>query len=116
MTGRFLYVKAGCSTCNRAREALRAWGVSFTERDLFRHPLEEGELRELASLVSLTALFSTRSPSARARGLLPEALSEAELLAEMLAEPRLIRRPLLRVGQRLVIGGAPAEMREALGG
>lgn len=115
MTGRFLYVKAGCSTCNRARDALRGWGVAFTERDLFRHPLEEPELRELAALASLRDLFSDRSPSVRARGLLPDELSEAAMLAEMLAEPRLIRRPLLRVGTRLVIGLDPAAMREALG-
>lgn len=115
MTGRFLYVKSGCSTCNRARDLLRAWGVAFTERDLFRHPLEEHELRELAEVASLRALFSDRSPSVKARGLVPDSLDPAAMMAEMLAEPRLIRRPLLRLGSRLVIGCDPAAMKEALG-
>ncbi|MEB3329218.1 MAG: ArsC/Spx/MgsR family protein [Candidatus Sericytochromatia bacterium] len=109
-----LYIKAGCTTCNRAREVLRGHGVPFTERDIFRHPLLGDELRALAGLSSLRALFSARSPSVRALGLDPDALAEPALLEAMLAEPRLIRRPLVVIGERLVIGCDAAAILAAL--
>ncbi|MEB3222393.1 MAG: ArsC/Spx/MgsR family protein [Candidatus Sericytochromatia bacterium] len=109
-----LYVKAGCTTCNKAREVLRGHGVAFTERDVFRHPLDADELLALAALRTLRALFSDRSPSARALGLDPDALPASELIGVMLQEPRLIRRPLVRIGDRLVIGCDAAAIAEAL--
>jgi Spx/MgsR family transcriptional regulator len=111
-----LYVKAGCTTCNRAREVLRGHGVPFTERDIFRHPFDADELRALASLRTLRALFSERSPSVRLLGLQPDGLGEPALLEAMLGEPRLIRRPLVRIGERLVIGFDAKAIAEALRG
>ena len=44
-----------------------------------------------------------------------ESLSEDDLLRLMLKEPRLIRRPLIAVGGRLIVGGDKGAMREAFG-
>ncbi|MGI8554240.1 MAG: arsenate reductase family protein, partial [Dehalococcoidia bacterium] len=53
---------------------------------------------------SPSELFSGKSPQARARNLRPGEVPDGSLLELMAAEPRLIRRPLVRIGSELVIG------------
>jgi arsenate reductase-like glutaredoxin family protein len=73
-------------------------------RDLFKRPLAPEEVRELAELAPIRELFSWKSPTARQRGLKPDDLTDDELVALMIEEPRLIRRPVTRLGDRLIIG------------
>ncbi len=60
--------------------------------------------------------FSWKSPSVKALGLAGKRLSEDEMLARMLKEPRLIRRPIIVVGDRVLFGFRPADVQAALGG
>lgn len=99
-----LYTKSGCTSCQKARQFLLAHGIHFAERDIFKHPLDERELRALAAQKPLAELFSHRSPSVKALGLADRQLSEEEMLRYMLEEPRLIRRPLLRKDDEVVVG------------
>ncbi len=78
--------------------------MPFEARDIFKAPLTEAELRDLARLAPVEQLFSWKSPTARQRGLTPGAVSEAELIRLMATEPRLIRRPLVLAGDRLIVG------------
>ena len=55
----------------------------------------------------LGEIFSRRSPSLKAMGLADKELSEPEMLQLMLKEPRLVRRPLVRIGERLLVGANP---------
>lgn len=79
-------------------------GLVLEERDFFKEPFTEAEIRGLAGTGSLSELFARRSPSLKQMGLAGQELSEQEMLQLMLKEPRLIRRPLVRVGDRLLIG------------
>ncbi len=79
-------------------------GIAFEARDIFRTPLTPAEIRALVRRRSVGELFSWRSPTARSRGLQPGALDDDALVALMAAEPRLVRRPLVLAGDRLVIG------------
>ncbi|MDB5099901.1 MAG: hypothetical protein JWM80_4322 [Cyanobacteria bacterium RYN_339] len=116
-----LYTKSGCTSCQKARQFLLARGVHFAERDIFKHPLDERELRALAAQKPLAELFSHRSPSVKALGLADKALTDDEMLRYMLQEPRLIRRPLLRGEDEVVVGfdearlGALASLQSAHG-
>ena len=49
-------------------------------------------------------------------GLDPDSLNDDELVRLMLQEPRLIRRPLTEIGDRLVAGGSEKELGAALEG
>jgi Spx/MgsR family transcriptional regulator len=109
-----LYTKSGCTSCNRARQFLLAQGVHYAERDIFKHPLNETELRRLAGHRPLRELFSFRSPSAKALGLLDRNLTDAEMIAHMLSEPRLIRRPLAEQEDAVVVGYDEAGLRALL--
>lgn len=99
-----LYTKTGCTSCLKARQYLLGQGVHYTERDIFKHPLTETELREMAKRRPLRELFSFRSPSAKALGLLDRELSDEEMLSFMLQEPRLIRRPLITTPDQVEVG------------
>jgi arsenate reductase-like glutaredoxin family protein len=79
------------------RAALSATGAPFEERDFFREPFTEEELRSLAGDRPISDLFATRSPSVNKLGLDPGRLREPDMLSWMLREPRLIRRPWLAV-------------------
>lgn len=110
-----LYTKTGCTSCLKARQTLLRQGVHYTERDIFKHPLSEQELRTLAAKRPLAEIFSHRSPSVKALGLAGRELSDEEMLRHMLEEPRLIRRPLLISGEEVVVGVVPEAMAAALG-
>ena len=74
------------------------------------------ELAELAQLAGGPhALFSFKSPSFRKLGLDPKALDDRQLLELMESEPRLIRRPIVRLGNRLVVGFDRSSLRSLVG-
>ena len=89
-------------------------GLELEERDYFKEPLSESELGELASLASLSDLFAWRSPSFKKLELAGQDLSEAEMMKLMLEEPRLLRRPVTRVGDKLIIGSNQKQIEQEL--
>ena len=89
-------------------------GLELKERDYFKEPLTEDELLELASLASLSDLFAWRSPSFKKMERSAEDLSEAEMVKLILEEPRLLRRPVTRVGDQLIIGSSQKVLEQGL--
>jgi len=49
-------------------------------------------------------MFNSRSPSVKALGINPETLSEAEMIDLMVDEPRLIKRPVVRIDETAYFG------------
>jgi len=88
---------------------VRAWlhekGVELDERDFFQDRFSEDELRQLLLGQRLAEVFSWNSPSFKVLGLPAYSIADQDLLQLMLREPRLIRRPLIKIGERLVVGG-----------
>jgi regulatory protein spx len=96
---------------------VRAWlhekGVDIEERDFFQQRFSEDELRQLLQGHRVSQVFSWSSPSFKALCLASDGLDDEALLQLMLQEPRLIRRPLVKIGDRLIIGGAQKTLDEA---
>ena len=98
---------------------MKAWlsrtdaGVEY--RDFFADPFAEDELRELLGASPPSDYFSWNSPSRRILGIDRDEASEDELVALMLQEPRLIRRPLIEIDGELLppISGS-AKIQQAL--
>lgn len=88
--------------------------MELQERDFFKDRFSEAELQELSALVGVGEIFARRSPSLKQLGLTGQDLSEERMLELMLQEPRLVRRPLVRIGDRLVVGGSVRALEEAL--
>ena len=63
----------------------------------------------------ISDIFASRSPSAKKLGVNVAELPEDEMVRLMLEEPRLIRRPLTKIGDKLVVGSREKDLEEALG-
>ena len=81
-------------------------GIEFDERDFFAEPFTEDELRAVIGARPISDFFSWRSPSFRKMGLDRDGLSDDRLLRLMVAEPRLIRRPLIQTADGDLIVGS----------
>ena len=79
-------------------------GLELEERDFFKEPFSQEEIQELASDVGIAQLFARRSPSLKKMGLADQDLSSDQMVSLMLQEPRLVRRPLVRIGGQLLVG------------
>ena len=90
-------------------------GVELAERDIFKEPLTEAELGKLMAMRPIRDLFSFKSPSFRKLGLDPESLTDGQMMSLVMGDPRLIRRPLVVTGGRIIVGNDQAALREAFG-
>ena len=104
-----LYGIPTCDSCRAAIKALKAAGRDVAFRDVRAEPLSEEEWAELLAEFG-DALVNRRSPSYR--GLSPF-LREAEAEAQLAAQPTLMKRPVIRSGDRLFLGWGP-EVQAAL--
>ena len=102
----------GFNHCQDTRKALRF----FSERriavhfvDLKEKPATRGELRRFAQKFGPSALIDRDNPRFKARGLHVSGDSPERTLERALAEPRLLRTPLVRSANRLSIGHDPDE-------
>ncbi len=79
-------------------------GASFKEREIFRNPLSKEEIRNLLKGRPLVEFFSWRSPRAKALGLVGKERSDDDMINLMSEESALIRRPLIVIGDEIVVG------------
>jgi arsenate reductase len=87
-------------------------GATLEERDLTRRPLAEEELRQLIGDRPVEAFLGTRSGPYRELGLAGELPPREQLIRLMVDHPNLVRRPVARRGDRMVIGADEAALRE----
>ncbi len=76
----------------------------FNERDYFKEPFTQNEMESLLRGLPASDMFSFKSPGFKALGLKPETLTDHDLINLMLGEPRLIRRPVVRIGEKVYFG------------
>lgn len=109
-----VYHYPNCSTCRGARKWLEGRGVDAKLVDLVATPPSEKKLKALwkASGLPLKKLFNTSGQSYKSGGFkdrLP-AMSEAEQLAALAADGKLIKRPIVDLGDgRVLVGFREAE-------
>jgi len=96
--------KTGCAGNARQLALLRASGHTIDVRDLRAEPWTAETLRRFFGARPVEAWFNRSAPRIKRRDLRPETLSESEAMAALLAEPLLIRRPLLACGGRFEAG------------
>ena len=74
--------------------------------DLRRRPIASGELRRFTERLGAGALLDLDGRSARELGLGELRMTEGEIVERLLADPRLLRLPLVRFGSSLAAGRA----------
>lgn len=86
------------------KEALLQQNLSLLERDFFLNPFTRKELSDLFVNHNLSDFLSIKSPSFKKLQIQATSLSRENVIDLMLDEPRLIRRPLLKIENKLFIG------------
>ncbi len=71
--------------------------MEINERDFFKNPFNQSEIEELLQGKAASEMFNFRSPSFKQLGLERDKLNDNELIDLMLKEPRLVRRPVVRI-------------------
>jgi arsenate reductase len=106
-----------CDTMRKARAWLDVRGVPYAFHDYKAAGIDratlEGWVRRLGSEALLNRAGTTfrKLPDAEKQG-----LTEARAIALMLAQPSLIKRPVLTAGETILVGFDPARYAAALGG
>ncbi len=98
---------AGCSTCKKALAWLRAHEVDVTVRAIVDQPPSAAELRRWIpdSKLPIRRWLNTSGLSYRALGKAKlDAMSEAEIVAALAHDGKLVRRPVLVHGTTVLVG------------
>jgi nitrogenase-associated protein len=109
------FEKPGCAGNERQKALLRAAGHELTVLDLLTHPWTAASLRPFLEGLPVAEWFNRASPRIKAGEVVPEAVSPEQALALLVAEPLLIRRPLMQVGDRREAGFLAAVVQEWIG-
>ncbi|MFO0744555.1 MAG: ArsC/Spx/MgsR family protein [Myxococcota bacterium] len=113
-----VYHYSGCSTCKKALAFMAGRGLAPTKVDLVATPPDAATLADLwkRSGKPLDKLFNVSGQSYRDGGFKDRlaAMSDAEKLAALAADGKLVKRPLADLGERVLVGFAEAEWSAAL--
>jgi nitrogenase-associated protein len=97
------YEKPGCANNTRQKVLLAAAGHTVLARSLLTEKWDAPRLRGFFGALPVAEWFNTSAPRVKSGAVQPAALDEVATLQLMLADPLLIRRPLMEVdGQRRV--------------
>ena len=78
--------------------------MEINERDFFKNPFKRAEIDGLLLDKPASEMFNFRSPSFKQLGMERDKLTDNELINLMLKEPRLVRRPIVRIGGKVYFG------------
>jgi len=99
----------GFTDCQETRKAQRFFkerGVTVHFVDMKERPAARGELRRFEETFGAAALIDREGARFKALGLRVSGDSPQRLLERALAEPRLLRTPLVRNGGKVTVGEA----------
>ena len=103
-----LYGIKNCDTMKKARVWLDGHGVDYAFHDYKSAGIEEGVLRGWAAKVGWEVLLNRSGTTFRK---LPdkdkEGLTEKKAIALMVGQPSMIKRPVLEVSGKLLVGFTP---------
>ena len=78
--------------------------MEFNDRDFFKEPFTREEIKALLQGKPASDMFSFKSPSFKALELDQTKIKDNDLINLMLKEPRLIRRPVVKIGKKVYFG------------
>ncbi|SJZ57852.1 transcriptional regulator, Spx/MgsR family [Enhydrobacter aerosaccus] len=111
-----IYGIKNCDTMKKARAWLDAHGVAYAFHDYKTAGIDRARLEGWAGRVGWETLLNRSGTTFRK---LPEAerdgLTEKKAIALMLAQPSMIKRPVLESGKTLLVGFKPETYQQTLG-
>jgi arsenate reductase len=109
---------AGCGTCKKALKWLGDKNVKYTLRPIVEEPPTVAELERWipASGVSVRKWLNTSGQSYRALGKAKvDAASDTDLVKWLAKDGKLVKRPVVVTGNRVLVGFNPDALAAALG-
>jgi arsenate reductase len=111
-----IYGIKACDTMKKARDWLDGHGVAYGFHDYKTVGIDRARLEGWSRAVGWETLLNRAGTTFRK---LPDAdkqgLDEAKAVALMLAQPSMIKRPVLDLGDRLLVGFKPDQYQQAVG-
>lgn len=100
------YTYPSCTSCRKTKSWLNEHCINFKERHLFRETPDVEELMNIIRLTTdgLSEILATRSETFKKLNVDLDELPLSEVLQLLCDEPRLLRRPIITDGDRLVVG------------
>lgn len=116
MTNLTLYHNPRCSKSRSALQLLEERGLNPNIVRYLETPLSAAELHELLGKLGIRArqLLRTGEDEYKALGLNDPELTDEQLIAAMVSQPKLIERPILVAGDKAVVGRPPESILEIL--
>lgn len=101
------YEKPGCASNTRQKVLLAASGHTVLARSLLAEKWNAPRLRAFFGALPVTEWFNPSAPRIKSGEVRPDTLDEAAAIELMLADPLLIRRPLMDVDGQCRAGFDP---------
>ena len=111
-----VYQKPTCSKCRTTLGILKERGANFELINYYETPVEADELRKLIDKLGISPrdLLRKGEQVYRDLGLAKRDLSDDELIDLMVANPDLIQRPIVVLGNKAVLGRPPDKVLDLL--
>lgn len=109
------YEKPGCINNTKQKALLIAAGHQLEAKNLLTTPWTKETLRPFFGSLPIKEWFNTSAPRIKSGEVTPEKLDEATALNLMIADPLLIRRPLIQVENVRQVGFDPAKINTWIG-
>ena len=104
--------------CRKSREGLKILedsGQNFTIVEYLKEPLTKEELTDVLSKLDMSAMDLVRKNEKEWKeNFKGQEMSEEEVVAAMVAHPKLIERPIVISGDRAVVGRPPENINQLL--
>lgn len=98
------YEKPGCINNTKQKQWLAAAGHQVISKNILTTPWTKQELTLFFGNQPIANCFNRTAPMIKSGEIVPEALTRKKALEMMIANPILIKRPLIKVGEEHVQG------------
>jgi arsenate reductase len=110
-----IYEKPTCTTCKNLRALLHEEGIPFERVNYMIEPLLEPILRDLLRKAKLRPREVLRAKEAKDAGIAPDdGRSDDDIIRMIVDEPALLQRPIVEMGDRVVLARPIERVRELL--
>ena len=108
-----IYTSPSCSSCRKAKKWLDEYGIKYIEKNLFVTKITREDIKNILEKTEngLEDIISTRSKAFKENNLDADEMTINELLDFIVANPSVLRRPIIVDKHRLQIGYNDEEIR-----
>lgn len=108
------YEKTGCLGNKKQKELLKANGVDFEVKSMLDTKWEKSTLESFFDGLEINQIVNEAAPKVKSGEINFKTISKEQLLEKMIAEPILIKRPLIIVGDKKICGFNITQLNDAL--